>query len=153
MNHGEQQQKGASQHHNTLHSIVQHAGTKAAESGIDRNGAAEDDQAGIVGNAGSRLQQPGPANKLYGHGTNKGHQQAQAGQPNQQRAAKTRIQHVVQRNGIMPAGKNGKFFAEDTQRQPDGRHLHHRQQHPAKTIFIGRTGPTNKGACADISGG
>ncbi len=153
MNHGEQQQKGAHQHHQALHSVVEHAGAKAAEGGVERDSAAENQQAGIVRNTCSGLQQSRAADKLHRHRADKGHQQADARQPDQQRAAIAGIKHIVQRHRIIAARQNSEFLPQHAERQPDRRHLNHRQQYPAKTIFIGRAGSANKRTGTDIGGG
>ena len=101
VDHAHQQHDRADQHYHALHRVVEHAGAKAAIGGIQRDADPEDQQAGIVRNTGSRLQQAGAADKLDGHGADKGHQQAQAGQPDQQATLIARKQHVIEGDSII----------------------------------------------------
>ena len=144
VDHPHQQHDRADQHHHALHGVVEHAGAKAAISGIQRDADAEDQQTGIVGNTRSRLQQAGAADKLDGHGANEGYQQTQAGQPDQQTTLVARKQHVIEGDGVVTARKNGEFFSQYAQRQPDGGKLDHCQQHPAQAVFIGGAGSADK---------
>lgn len=61
VDHAYQQHDRADQHYHALHRVVEHAGAKAAIGGIQRDADPEDQQAGIVRNTGSRLQQAGAA--------------------------------------------------------------------------------------------
>ena len=76
MHNADQQDDSADKHNHALHRIVQHAGAESAKRGIQRNADSEDDQACLVGNTRRRFQQACPADKLYRHCANKGHQQA-----------------------------------------------------------------------------
>ena len=111
VDHAYQQHDRADQHYHALHRVVEHAGAKAAIGGIQRDADPEDQQAGIVRNTGSRLQQAGAADKLDGHGADKGHQQTQAGQPDQQAALIARKQHVIEGDSIIATRKDGEFFS------------------------------------------
>ena len=144
VDHAHQQHDRADQHYHALHRVVEHAGAKAAIGGIQRDADPEDQQAGIVRNTGSRLQQAGAADKLDGHGADKGHQQTQAGQPDQQATLIARKQHVIEGDSIIATRKDGEFFPQHAQRQPDGGELDHRQQHPAQAVFIGGAGSADK---------
>ncbi|MNF05626.1 hypothetical protein D3C80_2054020 [compost metagenome] len=95
MDHRHQQQHGADQHYQALHGIVQHAGTKAAKGGIQRDADAKDQQAGVVRDACSGFQQACAADKLHRHGPEERHQQTETGQPDQQAALIAPVQHVV----------------------------------------------------------
>ncbi len=110
MNHREQQQKCANQHHDALHGVIEHAGTESAKSGVERNSAAKNQQTGIIRNACGGFEQPRTANKLHRHGTDKGNQQTQTRQPDQQRALIAGVEHVIQRHRIMFTRQNGKLF-------------------------------------------
>ncbi len=153
MHHANQQHDGADKHHHALHGVVEHAGTKAAVGRVERDADTKDQQAGLVRNTRRRLQQPCAADKLHRHCADKRHQQANTCQPHQQAAPVAAKQHVVKGYRVVAPGQNGKFLAQNTQRQPDRRQLDHRQQHPAEAIFIGRAGTANKRAGADIGGG
>ncbi len=153
MYHAHQQHNGANQHHHALHGIVEHAGAESPKRGVERNTDTKNQQPGFVRDPGGGFKQARAADKLHSHGADKGHQQAQAGQPDQQAALIAGKQHVVKRYGVVAARQNRKFFPQNTQREPDGRKLDHRQQHPAQSVFIGRTRAANKGAGADIGGG
>lgn len=109
VDHAYQQHDRADQHYHALHRVVEHAGAKAAIGGIQRDADPEDQQAGIVRNTGSRLQQAGAADKLDGHGADKGHQQTQAGQPDQQATLIARKQHVIEGDSIIATRKDGEF--------------------------------------------
>ena len=131
MDNAHQQNDRADEHNHSLQRIVQHAGAESTKRSIQRDAYPEDNQARLVRDSGRRFQQACSADKLYGHRTDKGHQQAQARQPHQQAALIAGIQHIVERHGIITARQNSKFFAQYAQRKPDGRQLDHSQQYPA----------------------
>ncbi len=153
MNDAEQQNERPQQHDQPLERIVEHAGAKAAESGIQRDADAENQQAGIIGHAGRGLQQACAADKLDRHGADKRHQQADAGQPDQQRAVIAGKQRIVKRYRVMAPGQDGELFAQHPQGQPYRRYLNHGQQYPAEAIFIGGARPADKRTGADVGGG
>lgn len=137
VDHAYQQHDRADQHYHALHRVVEHAGAKAAIGGIQRDADPEDQQAGIVRNTGSRLQQAGAADKLDGHGADKGHQQTQAGQPDQQATLIARKQHVIEGDSIIATRKDGEFFpSTPSDSQMAG--ADHRQQHPAQSRIYRR---------------
>ena len=81
---------------------------------------------------------------IGGPGADKGYQQTQAGQPDQQATLIARKQHVIEGDSIIATRKDGEFFPQHAQRQPDGGELDHRQQHPAQAVFIGGAGSADK---------
>ena len=121
MHNTNQQDDGADKHHQTLHGVVQHAGAKAAESGVQRNTDTKDEQAGFIGDPCGGFQQTRAANKLDGHCADKGNQQAQARQPDHQATLVAGKQHIVERHGVIATSKDSELFAQYPQRQPDGR--------------------------------
>ena len=153
MYHAHQQHKGANQHYHALHGVVKHAGAESAKGGIERNTDPKNQQARFIGNTGCGFKQARAADKLHGHSPHEGHQQAQAGQPDQQAALVAGKEHVIEGNGIIATRQDSEFLPQNAQREPDGGELDHRQQYPAQPIFIGRTRTANKGAGADIGGG
>ena len=112
VNHRNQQQHGADQHHQPLHGVIEHAGAEAAKGGIQRDADTEDQQTGVVRNTGGGFQQARAADKLHRHGTQKRHQQTETGQPDQQTTLIAAVKHVVQGNGVVAARQNGKLLAQ-----------------------------------------
>ena len=150
MHHTNQQHDGANQHHHALHGIVEHAGTEAAEGGVQGNGNAEDQQAVLILNACCRLQQACAADKLHRNRPDESHQQTDTGNPHHRTVLVARLQHVIESNGVIASRQNSELLTEYPQRQPDRRHLDQRQQHPAQPVFIGGTRPTDKRTGADV---
>ena len=153
MNDANQQDDSADQHHHSLERVVEDAGTKTAERGIERDTHAKNQQTGFVGNTRCGFQQPRPADELHRHCPDKRHQKAQAREPDQQTALVAGKEHIVQGYGIIAARQNGEFLTQNPQRKPDRRKLDHRQKHPAEAIFIGRAGAAYKRTGADIGSG
>ncbi|MNG79663.1 hypothetical protein D3C78_1564920 [compost metagenome] len=75
VDHRNQQQYRAYQHHQPLHGIVQHAGTEAAKRGVQRNTDTKYQQASVVRNARRSLEQTCAADKLDRHRPKEGDQQ------------------------------------------------------------------------------
>ena len=115
MDHANKQHNGANQHHQPLHGVVQHAGAKAAEGGVERNADAKNQQTCFIRNTRRGFQQTRTADKLHGHRTNERNQQTQTRQPHQKTTLVAGKQHIVQRHCIVAARKNRKLLAENTE--------------------------------------